>query len=132
MSQTLTPEQRREFKQRLEARRATLLEAVRGELLQSDDERYLDLAGRVHDVADQGTADLLVDLNLASIDQHVEEIRDIEAALMRISEQSYGICEDCGDAIPLKRLNAYPTARRCVVCQEAYERTHVQKGQTQI
>ena len=120
------------FRDRLETRRTELLESVRRELLASDDERYVDLAGRVHDVGDAGSADLLVDLQLASIDQHIEELRDIEAALRRVAEQSYGICEDCGDEIPRERLEAYPTARRCHRCQEAYESSHAQKARPRL
>lgn len=120
------------LRHRLEARREELLDSVRRELLASDDERYVDLAGRVYDVADAGSADLLVDLQLASIDQHIEELRDIEAALRRLAERSYGICEDCGDQIPLARLEAYPTARRCHRCQEAYEHSHAQKSRPRL
>ncbi|MEJ2061063.1 MAG: TraR/DksA C4-type zinc finger protein [Gammaproteobacteria bacterium] len=128
----LTTARIKEFKQLLEKRREDLLEAIRNELLQSDNEQYLELAGRVHDVADEGSADLLADLSLASIDQHIEEIRDIEAALLRIASLSYGICEDCSTPISVERLKAYPTARRCHQCQQVYERTHVQKGQPRL
>lgn len=128
MSEGPTTAQIREFQDLLERRREALLDKVRGELLQSGDEQYLELAGRVHDLADEGSAALLVDLNLASIDQHVEQLRDIDAALSRIAAQSYGICEDCGAPISPARLEAYPTARRCHQCQQVYERTHIQKG----
>lgn len=132
MTKSLTQAQLDEFEQVLEARRKTLLDEIRTELLQSDDERYLELAGRVHDVADSSAADLLVDLSLASIDQHIEELRDIEAAWLRIAARSYGICVHCGEPIALERLQAYPTARRCLRCQQAYERTHIQKGQSRL
>lgn len=44
-----------------------------------------------------------------------------EAALRRIAEGSYGICRDCGDAIPQARLFAIPVALRCSACQRVYE-----------
>jgi RNA polymerase-binding transcription factor len=48
----------------------------------------------------------------------VEVLRDIDTALRRLREGSYGICMDCGIAITRKRLDAVPWARYCVTCQE--------------
>jgi DnaK suppressor protein len=44
-------------------------------------------------------------------------IADTAQALRRMTEGSYGICEDCGKAIPLGRLRSLPHARQCVRCQ---------------
>lgn len=44
------------------------------------------------------------------------EIRQIQAALKRISEGTYGICVHCGENIDPKRLEALPTATRCISC----------------
>ena len=49
------------------------------------------------------------------------ELGDIEAALERIQAGTYGQCIDCGITIPTARLNAYPTAKRCVDCQSSTE-----------
>ncbi|MFN3919863.1 MAG: TraR/DksA family transcriptional regulator [Methylohalobius sp.] len=128
MEQVLTDRQLSEFRRLLKNRYQTLREEIRAELLKSDEERYQELAGRVHDVEEAAVADLLVDLNLAGIDRHVQEIRDIDAALIRIAEGSYGICIDCEQPIGIERLKAYPTAKRCLKCQEVYERTHLSTG----
>ncbi len=120
----LSREQQQEFKKILEDRYYALREEIRQELLRSDDEDYQALAGRVHDLEEESVADLLVDINLASIDRHIEEIREIDAALMRIAEGTYGICEDTGEAIPVERLRANPAARRTREAQEVFERTH--------
>ena len=64
----------------------------------------------------------------SSIDRHIEEIRDIDAALIRIADGNYGTCTDCGGTIDPERLKAYPTAKRCHRCQVQYEKTHVQAG----
>ncbi len=53
--------------------------------------------------------------------QHVLELRGIEAALQRIQAGHYGICQDCGASIDINRLSAYPTARRCIDCKQAFE-----------
>jgi len=50
------------------------------------------------------------------------ELADIEAAQRRMQNHQYGICMECGCAIDYKRLQAYPTAKRCANCQLLYER----------
>ena len=98
-------------------------EVVRQVLLRSDDEQFLTLAGAVNDEEDRSLADLLVDVNLAEVDRHIDEIRAIEAALLRIAEGGYGMCIDCGEEIGRDRLRVEPTTPRCTECQARYERT---------
>ena len=120
----LTAKQVGELKSILEARHRTLREEIREELLASDEEHFIDLAGQVHDLEEESVADLLVDLGLAIIDMHINEVRDIEAALRRINVGAFGICIECDDELELARLLAHPTAKRCLPCQENYERNH--------
>lgn len=120
----LSRRQVQEFKKTLNDRYIALRGEIRQELLQSDNQTYIDLAGEVHDLEEQSVADLLVDLGLAVIDIHIEEIRDIDAALLRIAHGDYGLCADCNDDIAVKRLQAHPTAKRCQPCQARYEATH--------
>jgi DnaK suppressor protein len=57
-----------------------------------------------------------------AINEHeTAELGDIEAALERIQVGTYGQCTDCGMTIPSARLNAYPTAKRCIDCQTLAE-----------
>ena len=120
----LTESQMLEFKMQLKDRFSDVREEIRQELLRSDDQHFIDLAGQVHDLEDESVADLLVDLNLAIIDMHIQEIRDIDASLIRIALGSYGVCIDCGIDIVVERLHAYLTAKRCSPCQSVYERNH--------
>lgn len=113
-----------QFKRLLEDRYRTLREEIRQELLDSDNEHYIDLAGQVHDLEEESVADLLIDLDLAIIDLHVAEVREIDAALMRLARGEFDICVDCADEIERKRLRAQPTARRCSPCQANFERNH--------
>ena len=53
--------------------------------------------------------------------QRTRELTEIRAALMRIDQDDYGYCEDCGAEIPEKRLLLYPAIRYCVSCQESRE-----------
>jgi len=45
-----------------------------------------------------------------------QTLADVERALTKLEDGSYGRCEDCGQAIPEPRLEAMPTARRCISC----------------
>lgn len=117
----LTANQIGDFKKLLDERFFEVREEVRLELLKSSDQTYIKLAGRVHDVGEASVADLLVDLQLADIDRHINEIRDIDAALMRIAAGQYGICSHCNASIAVDRVQAYPTAKRCHRCQVDHE-----------
>ena len=93
-------------------------------LARSDNEGYVDIAGRVGDLEDKSLADLLGDVNLAEVSRDVQEIRAVERALKRIELGTYGICVSCGQPIERERLEAYPTANRCAACQRAHEHNH--------
>lgn len=118
----LSKEQQHTLKQKLETRRKDLREQIRTELLRADEERYTDLAGEVQDPGEESVADLLSDLNNSLIGNSIRELREVEAALQRFAEGSYGICDECGTEIPFPRLQAYPTASRCIEDQERFER----------
>jgi len=124
----LTENQVKKLKQKLAVRYSELREEIRQELLKSDDQRFINLAGEVHDLEEESVADLLIDLDLAILDMHLDEIKDIEAALLRISVGGYGVCIDCNDDIAVERLRAYPTAKRCLICQSRYEDSHANAG----
>ena len=114
----------RELKKLLEERDQELREEIRQELLQSDQQHFIDLAGQVHDLQEESVADLLVDLDLAFIDMHIEEVRAIDAARIRMATGVYGECEDCSREIAYESLQANPVAKRCSPCQTRYEREH--------
>ena len=46
----------------------------------------------------------------------IQEIRQIQGALKRIAEGTYGVCVQCGADIDPKRLKALPIANRCISC----------------
>lgn len=128
MTDSLTQEQRRALRERLDGRYRELREAVRRELAESEHQSYADLAGQVHDPGDESVADLIADLEIAEVDRHVEEIRAVEHALARMRAGEYGVCADCGEQIAHERLEAQPTAMRCYTCQTRYERTYARGG----
>jgi len=127
MTQALSKEQVATLKTALRHRLDALLAEIREDLLTSDDDRASLLADRVRDVGDESLADLIVDLDLADTDRDLDELRDVEAALSRISLGTYGTCVTCGSPIPVERLAAFPSAKRCQPCQRTYEQTYAQQ-----
>lgn len=58
----------------------------------------------------------------------VEELRQIEESLIKISKGTYGICDMCGVVIPLGRLKAKPFAKFCTECRTVYEHEFVKRA----
>ena len=67
-------------------------------------------------------------MDAAFIDRHISKLRDIEAARGRMQKGAYGICIDCGDAVAYGCLAVYPTAKRCVRCQQQRERAYAHES----
>ncbi len=55
-------------------------------------------------------------------DQTHQKLQQIEHTLQRIHNGLYGTCNDCGDPISVKRLEAIPYATRCIKCAESAEK----------
>jgi RNA polymerase-binding transcription factor DksA len=121
MSQ-LTQDQTAQVAQLLRGRERVLRAEIREGLLRSGEEDHKELAGRVSDVGDESVANLLADLEIAAIDRDVNELREVEAALARISRDDFGVCIDCGEPVGFLRLKASPAAVRCHACQSRRER----------
>ena len=113
-----------EFKARLRERSMQLRAEIRDTLDKSSDETHAEIVNDVRDAEDESFSNLIVDTNLAEIDRDAGELRQIDGALRRLADGTFGICIDCGQDIPERRLHAEPTAARCVKCQELYEKTH--------
>lgn len=86
-----------------------------------------DIDGGAADVDDEAVADTIVDIDNAIIGLHLQQARDLNAALDRIQTGVYGVCIDCGDDISFERLSAYPTAKRCIICQSRREKTRMNR-----
>ncbi len=112
-------------KQRLEHFRRLLTEELR-----AHDEQVRDKQQEALELnADDGVKDS-VDMSLQDVNQEIafrlgeresQLIADIDQALLRIDEGSYGTCARCGKEIPERRLEALPTARYDAECQAAIE-----------
>lgn len=105
------------------------LEAIKQELLlrkQDLDQKLTQLNEKVTDEremdpADQAASSTMELLKSSFQNTELDEYRNIELALDKINEGTYGICVDCGEPISDKRLNLNPNSSRCLVCQEALE-----------
>ncbi len=73
------------------------------------------------DLAEEAGAVLEDEIGFAVIDQRTDQVKQIDLALERLKEGTYGICEDCGEEISIGRLKALPFATRCTRCQERWE-----------
>lgn len=80
------------------------------------------------DVSDQATVEADTAFELRTRDRYRKLIDKIEAALKRVEQREYGYCEETGEEIGIKRLEARPVATLCIEAQEKherYEKTHI-------
>lgn len=75
------------------------------------------------DLADQASTASSQDWNMIRYNRNVSLLKDIAVALKAIENDSYGICELCGENIADRRLLAIPSALFCIECQEMID-TH--------
>lgn len=87
-------------------------------------ESGIDLAGYAETGTDNFERETA--LNIASGES--ERLAEIDDALKRIKDGSYGVCEGSGNPIPKKRLEAFPSARYCIEFQEELERGQRQRS----
>jgi RNA polymerase-binding protein DksA len=72
-------------------------------------------------MADQGSATFSRELDMTLEEQARESLDQIERALRRMDDGTYGTCARCGKTIPTERLEAMPEAELCVACKEHEE-----------
>ena len=101
---------------------------IQAALRQSGDQKYIALAGIVHDLGDEAVANELIEIDDAIVERHVQELRAIEAARRRLADGSIDRCIECGGDVGYERLLAYPVAVRCVVCQGQHEKTYAHEA----
>ena len=117
----LTAAEKAALEAKLRVRRDELRTEIAGQLKNQDDPRLVGLRNRMEDTDDWAVADALAELDIAGVRHVLGELNDVDAALARMRAGSYGVCIDCGEAIAPARLLAYPTATRCIECQQTFE-----------
>lgn len=123
MSYELLPEQIATLRRALRHRFDELMQEVQQDLAKSDADQDSLAADGVHDLGDDALADLILSVDDAETSRDLEELRDVEAALLRMKQGNYGTCLKCNAPIAAERLTAYPTAKRCLPCQRMHEMT---------
>ncbi|KPH83034.1 MULTISPECIES: RNA polymerase-binding protein DksA [Bosea] len=109
--------QREYFRGKLMAWKEEILKEARETLvtLQSESENHPDIADRASSETDRA-------IELRARDRQRKLIAKIESAIARIDENTYGYCEETGEPISLKRLEARPIATLSLEAQERHER----------
>jgi DnaK suppressor protein len=109
--------QREYFRRKLHSWKEDILQESRETLaaLQNENENHPDLADRASSETDRA-------IELRARDRQRKLIAKIDAALQRLDDGSYGYCEETGEPISLKRLDARPIATLSIEAQERHER----------
>ncbi len=109
--------QREYFRAKLLQWREDILKEARATLLQLQDENV-----NLPDLADRASSETDRAIELRARDRQRKLIAKIDAAIARIDDGSYGYCEETGEPISLKRLEARPIATLSVEAQERHEK----------
>jgi DnaK suppressor protein len=109
--------QKEYFRRKLLKWKDEILQEARETLaaLQAESENHADIADRASSETDRA-------IELRARDRQRKLIAKIDAALTRLDDGSYGYCEETGDPISLKRLDARPIATLSIEAQERHER----------
>ena len=109
--------QREYFRQKLLAWKEEILREAKETLqhLQDESQNHPDIADRASSETDRA-------IELRARDRQRKLIAKIDAALQRIEDGTYGFCEETGEPISLKRLDARPIATLSIEAQERHER----------
>jgi DnaK suppressor protein len=111
-------------KKKQELSKKSLL-VMRGEILSKakklkEDSYTLGTDG-IQDMADAASNSYNVDILMSISDNDLTLLKDIDNALDKIKNGTYGICEECEEKISEKRLEANPVARYCITCKRMME-----------
>jgi DnaK suppressor protein len=115
---TLSKDKLKVFKEMLEAKRKQILENAQNTLA---DEMTLD-ADDLPDEMDLASSEYLQSFTFRLRGREKFLLEKVEHALEKIVDGSFGGCEECGEEIALKRLEARPETNLCIRCKEEQER----------
>ena len=104
------------LKERLFERKKEIVSANEG-----GKKRDVNIDGRAKDTGDEALEISMERLESSMLSTAIDELRMIDQAIERMDAGSYGICVDCGGEISEARLECFPYAARCIVCQEKFE-----------
>lgn len=117
------------LKKALISKKTIILKEVKEEIskyVSGDNKQLVDTA---NDEGDWAQVDISEDLSLQRLSAQRKLMYNIDEAVRKIEEGTYGICEDCGEEISEKRLLVLPAATLCVDCQESREQAEAIGGE---
>jgi RNA polymerase-binding protein DksA len=128
---TLTKEQLTQFRQRLLEERAKFAGEIRSiaqDASKNPRDASGDLSGYTVHMADMSsdTYERELAMNIASSEQEV--LYQIDDALKRLDEGTYGVCQQCNKPVTLSRLKAVPWTSLCIECQRTKEQKSPRKA----
>jgi len=106
------------FRSELEARKVK----IEKNLSATSDEMNAMGRNELKDEGDHASMSLETAVDNAILGQQSKELGEIELALDRINNKTYGVCEMCGDEINIERLKVKIFARYCITCREVVEK----------
>ncbi len=119
----MSPMQLAYFKNKLETWKGELLDESRDTLDHLKEENW-----KESDLNDRASVETETSIELRTRDRYRKLIDKIEHTIQRINDGDYGYCEETGEEIGIKRLEARPVATLCIDAQmrhENYEKTHI-------
>ena len=114
-------ERKTELRRSLIRRREEIVKEAKTEISKYIKGETRQLVDSALDDGDWSVIDLSEDINLRRLSTHRENLLNIDEALRKIDEGTYGRCEECGEEINAERLRLLPFAIYCVDCQEKRE-----------
>jgi len=127
-----TPTPLAQLRDLLLERRLQLASEIRTAALARQESPSLPLAQEVRDGKDEATLQQFSAIDDAQEQRDRDELAEVQAALRRLDDGSYGDCADCGEPIPLQRLRVQPAAARCAACQTAREQREAASGSSAV
>jgi len=123
MNKTMTETERQPdvLRALLLERRETLQKEIDRLIAQHRDQHGHFQDSSVLDLEDMSLRDATAAQQIALLEARTRQRIQLDEALQRLDEGTYGVCEDCEVQIAPGRLRALPFARRCVGCQEQFE-----------
>ena len=112
------------YRKLLEARRINLRASV---ARTEEDGRAAQVTDSAQDIADRASSSYQKEFLFARSNNDRQFLQMVEHALSNIAEGIYGECENCGNDINERRLEAVPWARHCISCQEKLERGELEQ-----
>ena len=106
------------FKNLLLERKKKIEKNIKEQILELEDLKSVDISDDADFVS--LATNSLIDSVISN--SQLKELKEIDEALKRIKDGTYGICEMCGEPIKKLRLKVKPHAKYCIVCREIAER----------